>query len=148
MYFFNKIDFTAPVNWETTSWLVERPILYKSAMLLIELHVANLNMDTATFTWTGTAKCMLVSCLVRKGARVLHKYSNVDTSMRIRHLNSLALNDPNKFWSKNPGRCNPLSWAHNLRGQDARSRRKPCIAIVTQHSSCHCHTRIFFLLRC
>ena len=115
--FFNNNDFIVVVNWETAAWLVERPILYKFAMFCIELHVANLDMDTSTFTWTGTANRKCVFFLVGADARVVYKYSNVDTSMRIR-----PLNDPNKFWSKKPGRCNPLLWAHKLRGRDARSR--------------------------
>ena len=44
-----------------------------------------------------------------------HKYSKVETSIRMRPLNSLALNEPNRFWSKNFGLCNPRSWAHKRR---------------------------------
>ena len=141
--FLNNINFMAPLNWETATWLVEKPILYKWAMLCIKLLVANLHMDTVTFTWTGTANRMFVSYLVMKGARVLHKYSNVDTSMRIRPLNSLALNDLNKFWSKKPGWWNSLSRTHTLRGRDARSHWQPCIANTRQHNWCHCHISIF-----
>ena len=111
-------------------------------MLCIELPVANLDMDTTTFTWTGKANHKCVSFLVSAGARVTHKYSNVDMFMCIRPLNSLALNDPNKFWSKKPGQCDPLSWAHKLRGRDARSRWWLCSAKTRQHSWCHYHRSI------
>lgn len=47
------------------------------------LIVASLDMDTATFTWTGTAKRIFVSRVVKLDASVLHIYSNVDTLMRI-----------------------------------------------------------------
>ena len=40
----------APVNWVTANWLVERPILYKSTMICMKLHGANLLIATATFT--------------------------------------------------------------------------------------------------
>ena len=106
----------ALINWGTAYWLVKIPILYKSVILCIELSVTNIDVDTTTFTWTGTASRMCIFYLVKKGGRVLHKYSNIDTSMRIRPLNSLALNNPNKFWSKIPGRCNPLSWPTHFVG--------------------------------
>ena len=141
--FLNNINFMAPLNWETATWLVEKPILYKWAMLCIKLLVANLHMDTVTFTWTGTANRMFVSYLVMKGARVLHKYSNVDTSMRIRPLISLAFNDPNKFCSMKSDLYNSLSWAHTLCGRDAQSCWQPCIANTRQHSWCHYHINIF-----
>ena len=129
--FRSKIDFTAALNWKTASWLVDRPILYKSAILCIELHVASLDMNTATFTWTGTASRMFVSFLCMAGASVLHKYSNVNTSMRIRPLNSRVLNEPKRFWSKNPGRCKPLSWAHKHLGRGARCVMYLCNATAT-----------------
>lgn len=66
-------------------------------MPLIELLVANLEIKTTTFTMIGMAKHMLVSHLCKSGARVLHKYSKVATFIHIRSLNSLALNNPNKF---------------------------------------------------
>ena len=111
MNFLSIIIFMEVLNWETASWLVERPILYKYAMLCMELPVANLEIDTATLIWTGMVDRIFVSCLCKKRARVEHKYSNVETSIRMRPLNSLALNDPSKFWSKKPGCRNPLSWA-------------------------------------
>ena len=142
MNFLSIIDFMAPQNWDTASWLVKRPILYKSAMLYMELPVANLDIDTTTLTWTGMANRMFVSCLCNNGARILHKYSKIETSIRIRPLNSLALNDPSKFWSKKPGWCIPLSWAHNRRGHLPWSRMNPCSARVMQQSCCQCHITI------
>ena len=61
MYFFRMSNFTASVNCETGNCLVYKPILYESAMFCMDLHVANLGMTTATFTWTGIADRMLVS---------------------------------------------------------------------------------------
>ena len=122
----------APQNYNTADWLEERPLLYKSAMFCMELHVANLVMDTATLTWTGRANRIAVSLLCSNGARVLHKYSKVEMSIRIQPLNSSALNDPNKFWSKKPGWWRPCSWAHNLRCRRSRSYHK-VVATSTKH---------------
>jgi hypothetical protein len=121
---------------------MDKPILYKSAMLCIKLHVVYLGMKTATFTWTGTGDRMLVSCLSMTDARVKYKNSNVETSIRIRPLNTLALNDPSKFRSKKPGCCNPLSWAHKRWGLLARASTKPCTAIDMQHICCQYHIEI------
>ena len=115
MNFLNKFVFIARQNWETASWLDERPILYKSAIHCIEILVANLEIATTTFTWTRMVNRMYVSCFCKWDARVLYKYSNVKTSIRMRPLNSLALNEPKRFRSKKPGWCKPLSWAHNRR---------------------------------
>ena len=95
--FFKRTDLIAPVNCVTASCEVERPILYKSAMVCIELTVANREIATATFTYTGIAGRMFVSCLSNDGTRVEHKYSKVDTSIRMRDLNSLALKEPRRF---------------------------------------------------
>jgi hypothetical protein len=73
----------APQNWEIASWSEDRPIMYKSAMHYMKLPVANLEIDTTTFTWTVMAKRMLVSCLCKLDARVLHKYSKVETSKHV-----------------------------------------------------------------
>ena len=135
-------EFLEQTRFYSASWPVKRPILYKYAMLCMELFVANLKMNTTILTWTGTANRMFISCLCKNGARVLHKYSNVDTFMRIRPLNSLALNDPSRFWSKKPGRCNPFSWAHNRRGRGPWSRMYPSSARVMKQSCCHCQTKI------
>ena len=132
----------ALVNCDTANWLVERPILYKSAMLCMELPVASLEIDTATFTLTGIADLMLVSCLRKVGARVEHQYSNVETSIRMRPLNSLALNEPTRLRSKNPGCCNRLSWAHKRQGRLARTRMNPYTVIHMEHICCQCHTKI------
>ena len=90
-------------------------------------------MATATLIWTGTAKRMLVSCLCMAGASVDYKNSNVETSIRIRPLNSLALNEPSKFQSKNPGSNNPLSCAHKRRGLFVRVAISPDTLIHTEH---------------
>lgn len=130
MYFFRMSNFTASVNCETGNCLVYKPILYESAMFCMDLHVANLGMTTATFTWTGIADRMLVSCLCIEGARVEPKNSNVETSIRIRPLSSLALNDLSKFRSKKPGCYNPISWADKPRGLSARAIMKTRTAIA------------------
>ena len=136
----------APQNWETASWLEERPILYKSAMHNMELPVANLKIATTTFTWTGMAKRNLVSCLCKSGVRVVHKYSKVETSICMRPLNSLALNEPKRFWSKNPGLCNPRSWAHKRRCCLSLHDFNPCIASVKPICwACHSKTFSFSL---
>ena len=70
MNFLSKFFFMAPQNSETACWLDERPIRYKSAMHCMELPEANLEIDTATFTWTGMAKRMFVSRLCKSGARI------------------------------------------------------------------------------
>lgn len=131
MNFFSKLVFIARQNWEIVTWLEERPILYQSGMHCIELHVANLEIATATFTWTGMANRMFVFRLCKSGARVLHKYSDVDTSVRMRPLNSLAVNESKRFWSKKPGRCKPLSWAHN------RRCCLPFSSLNPMHCKCH-----------
>ena len=128
--FTEQIFFMAPQNWKTASWLEDMPILYKLAMHCMELSVANLEIDTTTFTWIGIAKRNLVSRLCKCGARILHKYSKVESSIRMRPLNSLALNEPNRFWSKNPGLCNPRSWAHKHRCCLPLHNFKPCHASV------------------
>ena len=142
MNFLSKFFFIAPQNWETTSWLEDRPMRYKSAMTCIELHVANLEIDIATLICTGMAKRMLVSCLRKSGARVPHKYSKVKTSIRIRPLNSLALNEPNRFWSKNPGLCNPRSWAHKRCECLPLLSLKAWSASVKHCICCQCHKKI------
>ena len=134
--------FIALQNCETTIWLEDRPIRYKSAMHCIELPVANLEIDTATFTWTGMTKRILVSCLNKSGARILHKYSKVETSIRIRPLNSLALKLPNMFWSKNPGLCNPLSWAHKCRWCLPFPRLRAWSPTLNHSICCQCYTKI------
>ena len=145
MNFLSKFFFIAPQNWKTATWLEDSPIRYKSAMHCIELPVANLEIDTTTFTSTGMAKRMLVSCLFKSSARIPHKYSKVETSIRIRPLNSLALKLPNKFWSKNPGLCNPRSWAHKrLSCLPLRSLR-PWSTSVKQPNCCQCHNKIISL---
>ena len=131
----------APQSSETTRWLENRPILYKSAMHYMELPVANLEIDTAIFIWTGMARRNLVSCLCKSGARVLHKYSKVDTSIRMRPLNSLSLNDPNSNWSKKPGLCNPRSWAHKHRCCLPLHNLNPCNASVKQPNCCQCYNK-------
>ena len=103
-------------------------------MHCIELPVANFKIETTTFTWTWMAKRMLVSCLCKSDARVLHKYSKVETFIRIRSLNSLALKLPNKFWSKNPGLCNPRSWAHKRRWCLPLRSLKSWSASVNKHA--------------
>ena len=107
----------------------------------MELSVANLEIETTIFTWTGMAKRNLVSCLCKFGARVVHKYSKVETSIRMRPLNSLALNEPNRFWSKNPGLCNPRSWAHNRHCCLPLHNFNPCIA-SDKPNCCQCHRKI------
>ena len=87
----------------------------------------------------GTADRMLVSYLCNEGARVEHKNSNVETSIRIRPLNSLALNEPSKFRSKNPGCPNPLSWAHKRRGLLTRPTVNLCNIIDMNAICCQCH---------
>ena len=99
-------------------------------------------MDTTTFTWTGMANCMLVSCQCKSGARVVQKYSNVETSIRMRLLNSLALNEPIRFSSKKPGWCNPLSCAHNRRGRLSWTSFISTCANVMKHSCCQCHRKM------
>lgn len=108
----------------------------------MELPMANLDIDTATFTWTGMVPRMFVSCLCKSGVRVLHKYSKVDTSILMRPLNSLALNKPSKIWSKNPGWCSPLSWAHSLRSRLPCRRLNPYSAIAMLHICCQFQTKI------
>lgn len=99
-------------------------------MHCIELLVANLEISTSTFTWTGMVKCNVVSCLYKSSARVVHKYSQVKTSIRMRPLNSLALNEPKKLWSKNPDLCNPRSWAHKRHCCFPLHNFNPCTASV------------------
>ena len=65
---------------------------------------------------------IFVYCLCNEGARLKLKYLNVEMSIRMRPLNSLALNDPSRFQSKNPGYRNPLSWAHRCQGHLTRIR--------------------------
>ena len=142
MNFLSKIFFMAPQNCEIACWLDDRPILYKSTMHCIELPEANLIMDTATFTWTGMAKRMFVSRLYNSGARMPHKYSNEETSIRILPLNSLELNEPNKLWSKKPSLNKPRSWAHNRRRPLPRHCLNPCKASVMQQSCCQCPKKI------
>lgn len=108
----------------------------------MDLLVANHKMETATFAWTGTANCMLVCSLCIKDSIVEHKNLNVKTSIRIRPLNALALNEPSKFRSKKSGSYNPLSWAHKRRGLLARDAIKPCTAIDMEHICCQCHIKI------
>ena len=67
---------------------------------------------------------------------MVHRYSKVPTSIRIRHLNSLALNDPSRFWSKKSGWCKPLLWAYNRLGLRPCIRIAPCSARVKQQSCC------------
>lgn len=57
-----------------------------------------------------------------------HMYSNVETSIRMQPLNSLALNEPSKFRSKNSGPRNHLSYAHRCRGRLPCTRMNPCTA--------------------
>ena len=129
-------------NWKTASWLNDRPIMYKSAMHCMKLPVANLEIDTTIFTWTGMAKRMFVSRLCKSGAIVLHKYSKVETFIHMCPLNSLALNEPNTFWSRNPGWCNPRSWAHRRRCCLPLHSLNPCSASVIQPSCCECYRKI------
>ena len=124
---------------EIASWLEDKPILYKSVMHYIKLPVANMEIDTTTITRTGMAKRNLVSCLCKSGPRVLHKYSKVKMSIRMRPLNSLSLNDPNRIWSKNHGLCNPRSWAHKRRCCLPLHSLNPCNASVKQPNCCQCH---------
>ena len=137
--FLEQIFLMARQIWETTDWLDDRPILYKSAMHCIEFHVASLEIDTTTFTWIRMATCMSVSCVRKSGARVLHKYSKVEMFIRMRPLNSLTLNEPNKVWLKNLGRCNPRSWAHRRRGRLPLYSLNPWSASVMKPNCCHCH---------
>ena len=142
MKVWSKCVFIAIQNWETASWLEERPIRYKSAMACIELPVANLEIATATLTWTGMAIRSRVSYLCKSGARVLHKFSNVERSILIRPLNSRALNEPKRFWSKKPGRNKPLSWAHSRLWPLPFITLNPCIAKVMYHIFCKYHNII------
>lgn len=71
-----------PAQRSSPAELPSSPNSPPSPMLCMELLVANR---------------MFVFCLRNNGAGVLHKYSKVETSIRIRPLNSLALNNPNKF---------------------------------------------------
>ena len=87
------------------------------------------------------AKRNLVSCLCKSSARVVHKYSKVETSIRMRPLNSLALNEPNRFWSKNLGLCNPRSWAHKRRCCLPLHNFNPCTASV-KPICWQCHSKI------
>ena len=141
MNFFKMIDLIASTNW-VTDWLVERPILYKSAMFCIELHVANLEIVTATFTWIGIGDRMFVPCFCIDGANIEHKYSNVEMFICMRDLNSLALNEPRRFRSKNSGYPIPLLWAHIRLSRPAHTRLNPSAATVTQHICCQCHKHI------
>ena len=79
----------------------------------------------------------LMSCLCKSGARVVHKYSKIETSIRMRPLNSLALNEPKRFWSNNHGLCNPRSWAHKHRCCLPLHNFNPCIASV-KPNCCKC----------
>ena len=115
---------------------------YVRAMHCIKLHVTNLEFDIATFTWIGMAKRKLVSCLCKLGTIVLHKYSEVKTTIHMRHLNSLALNEPNKLWLKNHGLCNPRSWAYKRRCYLLLHNLNPCSASVRQTIYCQCHSKI------
>lgn len=63
----------------------------------MKLPMVYLEIEIGTFTCTSTADRMLVSCLCNEGAREKHKNSNVKTSIHMRLLNSLALNEPSKF---------------------------------------------------
>ena len=101
--------------------------------------MTNLEMATVTFTRTCTADHMLVSCLCNEGERVEHKNSNVETSIRIRPLNSLALNKPSKFRSKNPGCPSSLLWAHKRRGLLTRPTVNFCNIIDMNAICCQCH---------
>ena len=143
MNFLSKVFFKAPQNWEIARWLEDKPILYKSAMHYMELPVANLEIDTTTFTWTGMAKCNLMSCVCKSGARVQHKYSKMKMSIRIHPLNSLLLNDPNRIWSKNPDLCNPRSRAHKRRCSLPLNNLNPCNASIKQPNCCKCHSTIY-----
>ena len=136
--------FMATQNSDIAIWLDDRPIMYKSAMHCMELPEANLVIDTTIFTCTGMARRMFVSRLCKSGARLLHKYSNVETSIRMRPLNSLELNEPNKFWSKKPGLCKPRLWAHSRRCRLPLHSLNPCNASVMQHSCCQCHKKLQF----
>ena len=108
----------------------------------MELPVANLEINTTTLIWIGMVDCIFVSCFYKKHARMEHKYSNVEMSIRMRPLNPLALNDSSKFWSKKLGYHNPLSWAHSHRGRLPCTRLNTCTASVMQQSCCQCHTEI------
>ena len=142
MNFFKMIFFMEPINCVTANWLVERPILYKSTMVYIVLHVANLEIATTTVISTGIVGRIFVSCFCNDGASVEHKYSNVEKFIRIRVLNSRELNDPRRFRSKNPGCPNPLSWAHRRINRLAYTRMEPSTAIVTKHIYCQCNKDI------
>ena len=129
-------------NSKTACWLNERPILYKSAMHCIELPEASLVIPTETFTWTGMAKRMFVLRLCNFGARLQHKYSKVETCIRILPLNFLELNEPNKFWLKKPCLNKPRSWGYNYRRPLPPQRLSPYKASVIQQSCCECPKEI------